>query len=213
MKFTLEFLFAMMPFIATPTAVVLAAFIMKIHGRGLFDKNRKYHPISGTVLDHLFNFHRLVDFMTELASQRKTYRMLNFLRHEVYTADPINIEHILVTNFANYGKGWHQYSILSDLLGDGIFVVEGKKWRHQRKTASYQFSTKILRDFSSSVFKTNAVKLAGIVSQAAASNNSIELQVDLGYDHIMFFRGTQYSNLNLCNWQDLLHEIKSRYCI
>jgi len=66
---------------------------------------------------------------------------------------------------------------LEDLLGDGIFTVDGEKWRHQRKSASYQFSTQLLRDFSSSVFKSNAVKLAGIVSEAATSNNIIELQV------------------------------------
>ncbi|MED6127341.1 hypothetical protein PIB30_087220 [Stylosanthes scabra] len=86
--------------------------------RGLVDKSRKYHPISGTVLDHLFNFNGLIDFMTELASQGKTYRMLGFLRHEVYTADPINIEHIMVTNFANYGKDLFMKSSL-----DTVFKV------------------------------------------------------------------------------------------
>ncbi|KAK7280043.1 hypothetical protein RJT34_25105 [Clitoria ternatea] len=64
---------------------------------------------------------------------------------------------------------------MSDLLGDGIFTVDGEQWRHQRKAASYQFSTKMLRNFSSSVFQTNAVKLARIVSEAAISN-IIELQ-------------------------------------
>ncbi|KAJ0111212.1 hypothetical protein Patl1_00199 [Pistacia atlantica] len=48
-----------------------------------------------------------------------------------------------------------------DLLGDGIYTVDGEKWRHPRKIASYEFSTKILRDFSIGVFKATAVKLAG----------------------------------------------------
>lgn len=74
-------------------------------------------------------------------------------------------------------QGWFHHGVLSDLLGDGIFTVDGEKWKHQRKTASHQFSTKLLRDFSCSVFKSNAVKLAGIVSEAAISNNVIELQV------------------------------------
>ncbi|PNY00970.1 cytochrome p450 704c1-like protein [Trifolium pratense] len=115
--------------------------------------------------------------MTDLTNKRKTYRLLSFTRSEVYTANPANIEHMLVTNFSNYGKGWYHHSVLEDLLGDGIFTVDGEKWRHQRKSASYQFSTKLLREFSSSVFKSNAVKLAGIVSEAAISNNTIELQV------------------------------------
>jgi hypothetical protein len=42
--------------------------------------------------------------MTDLTNKRKTYRLLSFTRSEVYTANPANIEHILVTNFSNYGK-------------------------------------------------------------------------------------------------------------
>ncbi|KAL2550280.1 Cytochrome [Forsythia ovata] len=42
--------------------------------------------------------------------------------------------------------------------------------------SSYEFSTRNLRDFSSGVFKTNAAKLAQIVSEAMASNQIIEIQ-------------------------------------
>uniref|UniRef100_A0A5B7A3L7 Unspecific monooxygenase n=1 Tax=Davidia involucrata TaxID=16924 RepID=A0A5B7A3L7_DAVIN len=62
-------------------------------------------------------------------------------------------------------QGWYHYSRLTDLLGDGIFTVDGEKWRHQRKTSSYEFSTKMLRDFSSVVFRSIAEKLAQIVSE------------------------------------------------
>ncbi|XP_045822513.1 cytochrome P450 704C1-like [Trifolium pratense] len=176
MKF-IDFLFAVKPLFPILIAIVLAAYlVIKIHGNRLVDKKRKYHPIAGTVLHQLFHFHRLLEYMTDLTNKRKTYRLLSFTRSEVYTANPANIEHMLVTNFSNYGKGWYHHSVLEDLLGDGIFTVDGEQWRHQRKSASYQFSTKLLREFSSSVFKSNAVKLAGIVSEAAISNNTIELQ-------------------------------------
>ncbi|TKY51220.1 Cytochrome P450 704C1 [Spatholobus suberectus] len=175
MKFT-DFLFALGPLFATVIAVILAAIITKIHGSRFFDKKRKYHPVAGTVIHQLFNFHRLLEYMVDLTKQRKTYMLLSFVRNEVYTANPVNVEHILVTNFANYGKGWYHHSVLSDFLGDSIFAVDGEQWRHQRKAASYQFSTKMLRDFSSSAFKSNAVKLAGIVSEAAISNKVIEIQ-------------------------------------
>lgn len=66
---------------------------------------------------------------------------------------------------------------MEDLLGDGIFAVDGEKWRNQRKISSYEFSTKILRDFSSGVFKTNASKLARIVSEAVTSNQTMDVQV------------------------------------
>jgi cytochrome P450 len=83
----------------------------------------------------------------------------------------------LTSKLLNLLQVWYHHGVLEDLLGDGIFTVDGEQWRHQRKSASYQFSTKLLREFSSSVFKSSAVKLAGIVSEAAISNNIIELQV------------------------------------
>lgn len=74
-------------------------------------------------------------------------------------------------------QGLHSYRILGDLLGDGIFTVDGEKWRQQRKVSSYEFSTKVLRDFSSIVFQKNVAKLAKIISEAAASNQIMDIQV------------------------------------
>ena len=67
--------------------------------------------------------------------------------------------------------------IVSDLWGQGIFAVDGDKWRQQRKLASYEFSTRVLRDFSCSVFRRNAAKLVRAVSKQAMSGQVIEVQV------------------------------------
>lgn len=74
-------------------------------------------------------------------------------------------------------QGSFHHDVLEGLLGDGIFTVDGEKWRHQRKMSSYEFSTRNLRDFSSGVFKANATKLAQIVSEAVVSNQTVEIQV------------------------------------
>lgn len=68
---------------------------------------------------------------------------------------------------------------MRDLFGDGIFAVDGNKWRHQRKLASYEFSAKVLRDFSSRVFRTNAAKLALKVYAEALASRQMDLQVSL----------------------------------
>ncbi|XP_042503471.1 cytochrome P450 704C1-like [Macadamia integrifolia] len=169
----------LMGFLSNPTsftvaalAVTLAILTFKVFAA----KKKRYHPVAGTIFNQLLNFHRLHDYMTELAAKYGTYRLLSPFRSEVYTADPANVEYILKTNFPNYGKGWHNYSILSDLLGDGIFTVDGEKWRHQRKVSSYEFSAKVLRDFSSIVFKRNAVKLARILYEAATTNEAFDIQ-------------------------------------
>lgn len=67
--------------------------------------------------------------------------------------------------------------ILKDLLGDGIFTVDGDKWLQQRKPSSHEFSTRMLRDFSSEIFRKNAAKLAHILSEAATSDQMIDIQV------------------------------------
>jgi hypothetical protein len=93
MKF-IDFPFEVTTLFTTSIPIVLAAFVIKIHGNRLFDKKRKYHPVAGTVLHQMFNFHRLLEYMTDLTNKRKTYRLLSFTRSEVYTSNPANIEHI-----------------------------------------------------------------------------------------------------------------------
>ncbi|KAH0686301.1 hypothetical protein KY289_017053 [Solanum tuberosum] len=158
-----------------PTFCVILAVAALVFKVLVFNKG-KYHPVAGTIIDHLLNFNRLHDYMKEMASKYNTYRILNLFQSEVYTSDPANIEYILKTNFPNYGKGWHHYSKLNDLLGDGIFTVDGDKWKNQRKISSYEFSTKNLRDFSSAVFRISAVKLAQKVSEAVTSNQATDIQ-------------------------------------
>lgn len=47
----------------------------------------------------------------------------------------------------------------------------------QRKSSSSQLSNKVLRDFSSEIFKTNAVKLARVIHVAATRKEAINIQV------------------------------------
>ncbi|OUZ99485.1 Cytochrome P450 [Macleaya cordata] len=136
----------------------------------------KRPPIAGLMLHQLVYFNTLFDYQTFLARKYPTYRLILASHSDIYTSDPVNVEYILKTNFSNYSKGKYNYEIMKDLFGDGIFAVDGDKWRHQRKLASYEFSTKVLRDFSSDVFRSNAAKLVANVSEAASLNKMIDLQ-------------------------------------
>ncbi|CAK9148484.1 unnamed protein product [Ilex paraguariensis] len=176
---------AFIDFLSNPTSIaisvfslILAIFILQILSSKLQNQQgkKKYHPIGGTIFNQLINFNRLHHYMTDLAGKYKTYRLISPFRNEIYTADPVNVEYILKTNFENYGKGELNYINLKDLLGDGIFTVDGDKWREQRKVSSHEFSTRILRDFSSKVFRKKVAKLADIVSEAATSNQIMDIQ-------------------------------------
>ncbi|MCD7467627.1 hypothetical protein HAX54_005170 [Datura stramonium] len=160
---------------ATILSLLFCGYIVHLLTKKLHGKKR-YHPIGGTTFNQLINFHRLHHYMTDLAGKYKTYRLISPFRNEIYTVDPANVEYILKSNFDNYGKGWYQYTNLKDLLGDGIFTVDGDKWREQRKLSSHEFSTRVLRDFSSVVFRKNVAKLAHILSEAASSKNTVDIQ-------------------------------------
>ncbi|KAJ9188422.1 hypothetical protein P3X46_003781 [Hevea brasiliensis] len=152
--------------------------LFQILTRKLKKKQRKnkYHPVGGTIFHQLLNFNRMHDYVVDLAGKYKTYRLLSPFRNMIFTRDPANVEYILKTNFENYGKGKYNYENLKDLLGDGIFTVDGEKWHQQRKISSYEFSKKALRDSSSVVFRNNAAKLADIVSETAKSSRSMDIQ-------------------------------------
>ncbi|KAL2251685.1 UNVERIFIED_CONTAM: cytochrome [Sesamum indicum] len=172
MGFFLDPKSAALAFLAVVVSLLIVRRVLLPRKQG----KKQNHPVGGTIFHQLMNFSRLHDYMTDLAAKHKTYRLIAPFRSEVYTSDPANVEYILKTKFDNYGKGWYNYSILCDLLGDGIFTVDGDKWRAQRKVSSHEFSARAIRDVSAVVFKKNAVKLAIIVSEAVVSNQPIDIQ-------------------------------------
>ncbi|KAJ4841597.1 hypothetical protein Tsubulata_044636, partial [Turnera subulata] len=135
-----------------------------------------YPPVNGTVFGQLFYFNRLYDQQTEQAKEHKTFRLLAPDHSEIFTTDPRNIEHALKTRFDKYSKGKYEQDILSDLFGEGIFAVDGDKWQQQRKLSSFEFSTRVLRDFSSAVFRRNAAKLVRVISDIAIAGQVFDMQ-------------------------------------
>ncbi|KAF0891484.1 hypothetical protein E2562_009897 [Oryza meyeriana var. granulata] len=157
-----------------PAMVTLLLLLVALYlgRRALLGNKRKYPPVAGTVLHQLVNFGRLAEYQTELSRRYRTCRMLTPTCNYVYT-----VEHILKTNFANYGKGPMTHDVMED-LGDGIFNVDGGMWRQQSKVASFEFSSGVLRDYSSAVFRDTAAELAGILElgPAAGGGERVDMQ-------------------------------------
>ncbi|PHT40604.1 hypothetical protein CQW23_19458 [Capsicum baccatum] len=139
-------------------------------------RNPKYAPVVGTVLHQLFYFKRLYDYQTKIAKKLPTSRFLSPGESIICTTDPRNVEHILKTKFGKYSKGKRNQEIIMDLFGEGIFAVDGDKWKQQRKLASLEFSARVLRDFSCTVFRKRAVKLVRKVFQFSISNQVFDVQ-------------------------------------
>ncbi|PKU73111.1 Cytochrome P450 704C1 [Dendrobium catenatum] len=156
--------------------VLVAIKIFRRHGFWWRKAKKRYHPIAGTIFHKFLNFRRLQDYLTDISRKYKTFRLYAPFRNLIYTTDPAIVEYILKTNFKNYGKGQYNYENLKELFGDGIFAVDGEKWLHQRKLARYEFSTRALRNYSTSVFKINATKLANIIFDKAKSDLAFDIQ-------------------------------------
>ncbi|GKU99535.1 hypothetical protein SLEP1_g12373 [Rubroshorea leprosula] len=139
-------------------------------------KGPKTWPLVGAAIEQFMNYDRMHDWLVKYLSDSRTIVVPMPFTTYTYIADPANVEHVLKTNFANYPKGETYHSYMEVLLGDGIFNVDGEMWRKQRKTASFEFASKNLRDFSTVVFKEYSLKLLSILSQVSFSNQEVDMQ-------------------------------------
>ncbi|XP_074269045.1 cytochrome P450 94C1-like [Silene latifolia] len=93
-------------------------------------------------------FTNLCDWYTHLLQNSPTKTIHIHVLDNIITSNPKNVEYILKTNFNNYPKGKPFSTILGDLLGHGIFNVDGESWRFQRKMANLELDRYSVRSYS-----------------------------------------------------------------
>ncbi|XP_072999672.1 cytochrome P450 94C1-like [Typha latifolia] len=96
-------------------------------------------------------FDNICDWYTHLLRASPTRTIHVHVLGNTITADPENVEHMLKTQFENYPKGKAFSAILGDLLGRGIFNVDGETWRFQRKLAGPELGRASLRCFAAKI--------------------------------------------------------------
>ncbi|KAM1065452.1 hypothetical protein TB1_020299 [Malus domestica] len=141
-------------------------------------KGPKTWPLVGAAIEQFTNYDRMHDWLVKYLSESNSVVVPMPFTTYTYIADPANVEHVLKTNFANYPKGEVYRSYMKVLLGDGIFNVDGELWRKQRKTASFEFASKNLRDFSTVVFRDYSLKLHSILSRASFQGQQVDMQLE-----------------------------------
>ncbi|CAK9180494.1 unnamed protein product [Ilex paraguariensis] len=161
-------------------SLYLYLFFLSLYLRPKSTTGFKSYPLVGTLPQFLQNRHCFLEWTTEVLSQCPTNSAV-FRRpgkvHGVITANPLNVEHMLKTNFVNYPKGIRFITLLEDFLGRGIFNSDGELWKVQRKTASYEFNTKSLRNFViENVTVEIQTRLVPMLENAAKSNRVLDLQ-------------------------------------
>ncbi|EEF33302.1 cytochrome P450 94C1 [Ricinus communis] len=93
-------------------------------------------------------FVNLCDWYTHLLKKSPTGTIHIHVLGNIITSNPENVEYILKTNFENYPKGKPFSALLGDLLGRGIFNVDGDSWRFQRKMASLELGSVSIRMYA-----------------------------------------------------------------
>ncbi|XXG41280.1 hypothetical protein AAC387_Pa01g1776 [Persea americana] len=138
------------------------------------------YPLVGHLLHFLKNRDRFLDWSTEFLAHNPT-NTVTYCRpgvgHGIITANPMNVEYMLKTNFQNYPKGEAFNDILEDFLGRGIFNSDGEIWKVQRNTASFEFNTKSFRNFVlSTIHHEMQYRMLPLLQKASKNQNTIDLQ-------------------------------------
>ncbi|XP_078167888.1 cytochrome P450 CYP94D108-like [Carex rostrata] len=139
----------------------------------------KSYPIIGHLPHIIRNSHRILDWTTEILLKSPTHTMgfSTIGSSGIFTANPANVEHMLKLNSINYPKGEKSISMMEDFLGHGIFNSDGEVWKWQRKTASFEFNNKSMRNFViETVHSEISNRLLPILNQAAEEGVKVDLQ-------------------------------------
>ncbi|EAY79270.1 hypothetical protein OsI_34385 [Oryza sativa Indica Group] len=85
--------------------VAICTYLAVVATRKQKRRRRRRPPVVGTAFHQLYHVRRVHDYHTALSREHMTFRLLVPAgREQIYTCDPAVVEHILRTNFANYGK-------------------------------------------------------------------------------------------------------------
>lgn len=139
-------------------------------------KGPKSWPVIGCIVEQARNFDVLHDWLYTYSKNISSFSVPMISINNTFTTDPANVEYILKSNFRNYPKGRLIHERFVDVLGDGIFNVDGEKWLRQRKVAILEFSSGKLRDYSTHAYRTHALKLVNVLLDVGKKNGVIDMQ-------------------------------------
>ncbi|KAG6496513.1 cytochrome P450 94C1-like [Zingiber officinale] len=122
-------------------------------------------------------FDNLSDWYAHLLRCSPTRTIHIHVLGNIVTADPANVEHILRARFPIYPKGKPFSAILGDLLGRGIFNVDGPDWRFQQKLSRAELCSPAVRLFAARVVAAETrARLLPLLERAAETGETLDLQ-------------------------------------
>nr|AAP79889.1 cytochrome P450 [Colacogloea retinophila] len=108
------------------------------------------------------------------------------------------IEYVQKTNYHNYVKGSAFRNRLSDIIGNGIFVTDGRVWQFQRKVTSHIFTGRSFQDAICPAIAEELRSLNKLLDNYADTGETVDLQ-DVFYRFTFQAFGRFAFNLDLRN--------------
>lgn len=114
-------------------------------------------PILGNIVVLINSFDNRIEFLKNLFKKYGNtcsvyFPSLSGMKRWIFINETESIKYILKDNFSNYPKGDEFHEIFEELLGNGIFNVDGCIWSTQRKISSYKFNINTLKTYMTDIF-------------------------------------------------------------
>lgn len=139
---------------------------------------RTCKSIIGDTFDLLKHMDVMHDWMVGLGRelQGEAYYLSLLGRPKlVVLYTPQQFEDVYKNEFDAFPKGPYMTQNVRDVLGHGIFAVDGIEWLHQRKVASHMFTMRTMRDSMARVIRSHLERLGSVLKQAEDTQTPIDL--------------------------------------
>lgn len=156
-------------------AVFLIALLLKVLSRDYsFFRDfpgLKVYPILGNFFDVVGSDQTGVyKLMRECSAKYGTYRFWAFGDGQIHTSRAKEAE-VLLSSTRHMDKS-DMYQFLTDFLGTGLLISNGKKWQKRRKILTPAFHFNILQQFSS-IFNEESVKVVDKIKDSMDRGNKV----------------------------------------
>ncbi|GIZ37945.1 hypothetical protein CKM354_000137300 [Cercospora kikuchii] len=114
--------------------------------------------------------------------------------HFYETADPENVKTMLSSDFRKWGLAKARKDTFRPVMGEGIFIAEGAKWKHSRALLRPMFSRTQLENFA--IFEDQATHLVNAIARADGKVDLRDLFFRMTLDtSLEFLMGESISSL------------------
>lgn len=135
-------------------------------------------PFLGDTLEMAMNIHRYHDWHLEMSERAhgQPYEFKTLGRPRVlFFSSPEIFEDVFKRHFDTFDKGPLLAENVRDLLGEGIFAVDGAKWVRQRKATMALFNSRALREGMTKSVHALVPTMHSIFDKAAHTNEPVDL--------------------------------------